>query len=91
MNSNLIRTVLSIAAIVLSVIPAVTGCVADALGRLDCSASWLPPQYSGLLVAAVLIVNQILKAADVGLVKPTAQISTTGAPGTVSPSAVVPK
>lgn len=91
MNSNFIRTLLTWAGIGLSVLPAVTGCVADAVGRLDCSASWIPPQYSGMLVAAVLIINQIMKAVDVGLLKPTAQISTTGAAGTVSPRDVVPK
>lgn len=91
MNSNFVRTMLTWAAILVTAVPVVTGCVADAFSHLDCSASWIPPQYAAIISIAFLGINQVMKLMDVGLVLPTATVSNSGKPNTVSPGAVVPK
>jgi hypothetical protein len=87
-NLNFARTVLSWAAIAMTVVPTVTGCVFNALGALDCSGSWLPTQWQIPLVAGCMIINQVLKAIDTGFTHPTAAISDSGKPNTVSPALV---
>ena len=90
MNSNLIRTLLTWGAIVVTFATTILGCSADAItGVTSCSASWLPPQWAGMIATGFLILNQLLKAFQggmpgSGLVAPTVVVSPSGAAGTVT-------
>lgn len=64
MNSNLVRTLLTIGAALLILLPAFLGCTQGADGSFDCSASILPPQMAGLGAIALLGLGMVLKAFD---------------------------
>jgi hypothetical protein len=72
MNTNIFRTALTWAAIVIPLLSTFFGCASDAVsGAVNCSASWLPPQYAVLVSSGLLVLNQIIKAFDgTGLFKP---------------------
>jgi hypothetical protein len=65
MNTNFFRTLLTWAAIIIPAAAVVFGCSTDALtGAIDCSSSWLPPNYAVLASSGFLILNQVIKALD---------------------------
>jgi len=89
MNANFIRTMLTWAAIAVTAVTTIFGCTTDISGVMNCSASWLSPQWAGTITAVLLILNQLMKAAQggtygSGLVSKTVVVSPTGETGTVT-------
>jgi hypothetical protein len=64
MNSNLTRTLLTIGAALLILLPVFLGCTAAADGSFDCSASILPPSLAGLAAIGLLGLGMVIKALD---------------------------
>lgn len=64
MNSNLIRTLLTIGAAALVLLPVFLGCTLLESGSFDCSASILPPQFAGLGAMVLLALSMVIKAFD---------------------------
>lgn len=94
MNMNFFRTILTWAAILVTAASSFLGChtLPDGL-TVDCSASWIGPQYAGLISIVLLVVNQIVKAfmggtIGTGLVAPTVPVVAEKAAGTVTPAQV---
>lgn len=97
MNTNLLQTILTIMITFSGIVTTLllnAGCTASSSGALDCAKanvpSWLTPYLIGI-TAVLGVVKLLIAAFDGKLVKPTAVISNSGAPGTVSPQAVQPK
>lgn len=87
MNTNLFRTLLTIAAVAVTFAGSILGCTTDATGNSTCTAAWLSPQLAGIAATGFMVLNLILKAfqggdAGAGLVSPTAVLETTGKIGT---------
>lgn len=60
MNSNLIRTIIATAVVLLPIVVQFLGCTTNAVGVYDCSGSWIPANYlpyimSGMTLLALLI------------------------------------
>ncbi|PZM07572.1 hypothetical protein [Rhizobium tubonense] len=76
MNSNLAHNLLTAAMVLVAATTAglsALGCVTLATGALDCSASVLPPTYSGAIIAGlgiIKIVINITRDGVSGLTKP---------------------
>ncbi|WP_267550411.1 hypothetical protein [Rhizobium rhizogenes] len=76
MNSNLIHNVINVVIILVAAITAglsAWGCTTLATGALDCSASTIPPQYSGALIAllgALKLLINVARDGFGGLTKP---------------------
>jgi hypothetical protein len=64
MNSNLVRTLLTIAAAALVILPVFFGCTTLADGSFDCSASWISPVYSGVLATLLMLIGIAVKMMD---------------------------
>lgn len=94
MNMNSFRTIMTVVAgllvSVMTFAPQFLGCTIEAVtNAVDCSASWLPPVWAGLVATGLMVLNLILKALQgggfgPGLVNKTVVVSPTGAPGTVT-------
>jgi hypothetical protein len=89
MNNNAIRSILGVLTIAVALMTNVLGCSTDAAGVSVCSASWLPPQYAGIAIAAFGFLALAMKALRpggflAGLFGDTAVVTKTGGPGTVT-------
>lgn len=63
MNSNLAHNILNIAMIVVAALTAgmtASGCTTTAAGGLDCSASWISPEYAGVVIAVIGVVKMAI-------------------------------
>lgn len=94
MNSNLFQTILtavSLGATALTTLLLSLGCSQDVAGKLMCVATsaptWLVP-YLATIAAILGVVKLIIATVTGKLAAPTAIVSTSGAPGTVPPSAI---
>lgn len=95
MNINFFQTILTVAIGVVAAIATFAGCTTDAAGVVDCSASWLPPVYSTILVMAAAALKVALKFFQGGLpgtalVAPMVPVvpANKSGPGTVTASQV---
>lgn len=64
MNTNLIRTVLTIGAALMILLPVFLGCTQGADGSFDCTKSILPPALAGLASISLLALGMVIKAMD---------------------------
>ena len=62
MNTNIMRTILSIAAVAVMAASSIFGCVTDAAGVITCSASWMSPTTGAMVASGMVVVNLLLKA-----------------------------
>ena len=75
MNANLFHNILNAAIALLSGLTAVlmaTGCETLASGALECSQSWLPPEYAAIAVTVLAVAKiavNILRDGFAGLAK----------------------
>lgn len=68
-SSNAIHNLINIANIAMGALLAgllATGCV-DVAGVLDCSASWIPPQYAGYAIMALSGLKMVINIVRDGL------------------------
>ena len=101
MNTNIMRTILSIAAVVSLAASSIFGCVTDTAGITTCNASWMSPTTGALVASGMVVVNLLLKAfggvpgatITQKLANPTAPIvpEIVAGPGTVSLKQVLAK
>ncbi len=71
-NVNFLHNLLNLILVVLGAALIASGCVATATGGFDCSASWIPPQFTAIaitIVAGLKIVLNILRDGLSGLYK----------------------
>jgi hypothetical protein len=79
MNSNIIRTLLTVAAAAVVLLPVFFGCASLATGGFDCSASWVSPVYSGAIAMVLMVLGMAVKALDgTGLFSTTSTAFRTG-------------
>lgn len=64
MNSNIIRTLLTVGAALLILLPVALGCTGLPDGSFDCSASILPPGLAGIAAIGLLGLGMVIKAFD---------------------------
>ncbi len=64
MNSNLLRTLLTIAAAAVVLLPVFFGCATLANGTFDCSASWISPAISGVVAIVLMGLSMTVKSLD---------------------------
>lgn len=76
MNSNLFHNIANVASLVLAAATAImlaTGCTTLVTGELECSASWLKPEWTSIAIVGLqgskIIVN-IIRDGITGLAKP---------------------
>lgn len=91
--NNLIRTLLTVAAVIVTFASSILGCATDAAGTTTCTAAWLSPELGGIAAVVFMGVNLFLKAFQggtpgAGLVAKTVVVSPSGAPGTVTATQV---
>ena len=70
MNSNLVHNLINVVIILVAAITAALsawGCTTLATGALDCSASTIPPQYSGALIALLGVLKMAINISRDGL------------------------
>ncbi|OJY66466.1 hypothetical protein [Rhizobium sp. 60-20] len=70
MNSNLVHNLINVVIILVAAITAglsAWGCTTLATGALDCSASTIPPQYSGALIALLGVLKMAINISRDGL------------------------
>ncbi len=63
MNTNLIHNILNVVNVVLAASVAgliATGCVQNAAGVIDCSASWIPASYVGYALMAINAIKLVM-------------------------------
>lgn len=66
MSSNLIRTILSVAAVAVMIASSLLGCNTDAAGVTTCTASWLTPQLAAIASSVFIVLNLAIKALGQG-------------------------
>lgn len=69
MNTNLIHNVLNVAMAVTAGATAfmvATGCTTNMNGALDCSASWIPVEYSTIAVTVMAVSKMVINIARDG-------------------------
>ena len=67
MNLNMIHNIINLLIAALGAILIASGCVAAATGALDCSASWIPPQITVILITALAILKVLMNVLLDGL------------------------
>lgn len=67
MNLNMIHNVINLLIAGLGAILLASGCVATATGTLDCSASWIPPQFTALAITALAVLKVVMNIFRDGL------------------------
>ena len=94
MNSNLFQTLLTLAITISTIATSLLlslGCHADAAGAVNCigsnAPSWLAP-YLIIITSVLGILKLIIGFATGKLTAPTAAVTNSGAPGTVTPNQV---
>jgi hypothetical protein len=94
MNSNLFQTILTLAITVSGIATSILlslGCHTDVAGAVNCvgsnAPSWAAP-YLVIITSVLGILKLIIAAFNGKLTAPTVVVSTSGAPGTVSPMQV---
>jgi hypothetical protein len=95
MNLNSIRTLLSIAALVILGLGVALGCTVDQISGTitECTSTWLPVSVSAKVSMVLMAVNQFLKGFQGGsffdgLFKRTVVVSKVGEVGTTTLSSV---
>ncbi|NTG86224.1 hypothetical protein G6L15_08700 [Agrobacterium rhizogenes] len=69
-NSNLVHNVINVVIILVAAITAglsAWGCTTLPTGAIDCSASTIPPQYSGALIALLGVLKMVINITRDGL------------------------
>ena len=69
-NSNLVHNLINVVIILVSAITAglsAWGCTSLPTGAIDCSASTIPPQYSGALIALLGVLKMLINISRDGL------------------------
>lgn len=61
MNSNLIRTIIAAAVVILPLIVQFLGCTTTASGAYDCSASWIPAGYLPYVMSGMTLLGLLIK------------------------------
>lgn len=93
-NANLVRTLLTVAALLLPALTVIFGCESSGDGlALVCRVEWLTPKMSILVSSGLLVANILLKAWQggafgTGLVAPTVPVVDKPQAGTVTPGQV---
>lgn len=64
MNSNLLRTLMTIGAAALVILPVFFGCTLAGDGSFECGASWIGPKLSGLLAMGLMGLGMVVKWGD---------------------------
>ncbi len=70
MNSNLVHNLINVVIILVAAITAglsAWGCTTLATGAIDCTASTIPPQYSGALIALLGVLKVAINIGRDGL------------------------
>ena len=67
MNLNMIHNVINLLIAGLGAILLASGCVAAANGALDCTASWIPPQFTMIAITALSVLKVVLNIFRDGL------------------------
>jgi lysylphosphatidylglycerol synthetase-like protein (DUF2156 family) len=66
-NLNLIHNLINLLIAALGAILIASGCVAAATGTLDCTASWIPTQFTVIAITALSVLKVIMNLFRDGL------------------------